>query len=154
MGLRGWVVQLSWFITYAVLFFVVTVGVTLVLSSEIFPKSDASLVFLHFYLYGLSQVGGNRLCLNERCSACHTHRHTHLHPDHISPSTFHLSPSSFSLLFCTTDLHTRLATFFFYRSPSDSFWPPSSHDLNLPPSSPPSPSLRVSFQGTHIPIYK
>lgn len=52
MGLRPLVYHLSWFITYAIMFATTSILIAIVAHQAIFPKSDGSLVFLYFWLFG------------------------------------------------------------------------------------------------------
>ncbi|CAM6122589.1 unnamed protein product [Calypogeia fissa] len=56
MGLKPWVFSLSWFATYMVVFFIVSVFVTSLLKVTFFPKSDASIIFILFFLFTSSLI--------------------------------------------------------------------------------------------------
>ncbi|GBG84246.1 hypothetical protein CBR_g38217 [Chara braunii] len=56
MGLRAWVLTLSWGITYLLIFAVAGLMVTVLLTGTFLPASDKSVVFVLFYLYGCSLV--------------------------------------------------------------------------------------------------
>ncbi|CAK9279363.1 unnamed protein product [Sphagnum jensenii] len=56
MGLKPWVFTMSWLITYLVVFFLISLMVTALLSFTVFPRSDPSILFLLFFLFTLSLI--------------------------------------------------------------------------------------------------
>ncbi|CAK9108749.1 ABC transporter A family member 1 (ABC transporter ABCA.1) (AtABCA1) (ABC one homolog protein 1) (AtAOH1) [Durusdinium trenchii] len=56
MGLRYTALYLSWFVTYGLLFLVISVLVTLMTHVHLLSSSDPSLVFVYFFLFGVSII--------------------------------------------------------------------------------------------------
>jgi hypothetical protein len=56
MGLKLWVFHASWFLTYLVIFFVVSVMVTAIISSTFLNRSDPLLVFALLFSFTLSLI--------------------------------------------------------------------------------------------------
>lgn len=56
MGLKDEIFYLSWFITYAVQFAISSGIITLCTMSTLFQYSDKSVVFMYFFLFGLSAI--------------------------------------------------------------------------------------------------
>lgn len=54
MGLKSWVFSISWATTYLVVFLLISLSVTLLLSLTVFPRSDLSLLLLLFFLFTTS----------------------------------------------------------------------------------------------------
>lgn len=61
MGLTDTGFWLSWYITYALLYFVIALLATLITSWSLFPKSNVAIIFLMFFLYGLTCLGFSML---------------------------------------------------------------------------------------------
>ena len=60
MGMGDGALYASWVATYALLFLVVALCVAITCSATMFPRSDAALLFVYFWLFGLSAT---TLCL-------------------------------------------------------------------------------------------
>ncbi|KAL8261643.1 hypothetical protein R6Q59_025692 [Mikania micrantha] len=56
MGLKDEIFHLSWFITYALQFAITSVIITVCTMGTLFKYSDKSLVFMYFFLFGLSAI--------------------------------------------------------------------------------------------------
>lgn len=54
MGLTDTAFWLSWIITYTIIYFIIAVFSTIITSWSLFPFSNWFLVFIMFFLYGLS----------------------------------------------------------------------------------------------------
>ena len=60
MGLGHGALLTSWYITYAILAFIQSIIITIVTSSNIFQHSNKGIIFVLFFLFGLSTMA---LCL-------------------------------------------------------------------------------------------
>lgn len=60
MGLGHGALLTSWYITYAILAFIQSIIITIVTSRNIFQHSDKGIIFVLFFLFGLSTMA---LCL-------------------------------------------------------------------------------------------
>ena len=60
MGLGHGALLTSWYITYAILAFLQSIIITIVTSSNIFQHSNKGIIFVLFFLFGLSTMA---LCL-------------------------------------------------------------------------------------------
>jgi len=56
MGLKDWVFHSSWFITFLAQFIITLTGVVLLLHFTLMPRSDFSLLWLLFVMFGLSEI--------------------------------------------------------------------------------------------------
>lgn len=56
MGLRPWVLNLSWSMTAFVLYFWIALTSTLISTATFFPSSSKTLVFAYFFLFNMSEV--------------------------------------------------------------------------------------------------
>ncbi len=52
MGLYGFILMLSWCITYMIIFSIIAASITAVTSQSVFQFSNKSIIFLFFFLFG------------------------------------------------------------------------------------------------------
>ncbi|KAG0616755.1 hypothetical protein M758_5G140000 [Ceratodon purpureus] len=56
MGLKSWVFAVSWLMTYLVIFLLISIMMTTLLSMTFFPRSDPSLLFILYFLFTTSLI--------------------------------------------------------------------------------------------------
>ena len=60
MGLSDFSYWLSWFVYYFLIVLIISIASTIILSANVFKYSNKGIIFLYFFIYGLSLFG---LCI-------------------------------------------------------------------------------------------
>jgi ATP-binding cassette subfamily A (ABC1) protein 3 len=60
MGLSDFSYWLSWFVYYFIIVLIISIASTIILSANVFKYSNKGIIFLYFFIYGLSLFG---LCI-------------------------------------------------------------------------------------------
>ena len=60
MGLSDFSYWLSWFVYYFIIVLIISIACTIILSANVFKYSNRGIIFLYFFIYGLSLFG---LCI-------------------------------------------------------------------------------------------
>ena len=60
MGLSDFSYWLSWFVYYFIIVLIISIACTIILSANVFKFSNRGIIFLYFFIYGLSLFG---LCI-------------------------------------------------------------------------------------------
>ena len=60
MGLSDFSYWLSWFVYYFIIVLIISISCTIILSANVFKFSNRGIIFLYFFIYGLSLFG---LCI-------------------------------------------------------------------------------------------
>lgn len=71
VGLKLWPLTVSWYITYTVIFFIISIFVVVLTQATIFGQSGVFLTWLMFFLFGLTTIAFGYM-VRSRCMLEHT----------------------------------------------------------------------------------